>query len=233
MISHLVISGDYVQYTQYEKDTKSLQRTRPFQGRVRLQAPLFGRKRRDNLQRAKRALLRELFASYKAYPCGTFATLTFDEKYATNSLRVARIAVTAFCRRLSNFDKRNFPIITVPERHKNGRLHLHSVLFGRQFGQERQNRTIARLWGKGFVDARDLRDYKQLHYIAKYITKQVGDYEYSMRSYFKTGDIPESITFENENADGFHSVFNKQNVWEYEFDTLFLGKIKRITYEKV
>lgn len=104
-------------------------------------------------------------------------------------------------RRFTARMKKAFPgvaFLRVPERHQDGAVHFHAVMFGmpenlacefQKRGRywthccpksrpcERKVRTLAKLWGHGFVDLQQVRKPERVGaYIAGYLTKNKPDW---------------------------------------------------------
>jgi len=129
--------------------------------------------------------------------CGSpaFATFTYTKKQydVLTAIEDWRL----FTRRM----KRHFPdvsFVRVPERHKDGGVHFHAVIFGlpkelpcimkkmhsrwvhdcpQSRMCERKRRSLSAAWQRGFVDLQQVRSEDSIgRYIAKYLTKGEPDW---------------------------------------------------------
>lgn len=170
--------ADIVEITKTEKTT----------GKVRLHAPrkrrtVYGARRPDNVYRTKQICVRRMQIGIHEFGCPLLLTLTFkgdasDASYANDALRKFQMRLrTKFPKAHSLF---------VPELSARGRIHFHGLLFGLPlsigdtkvgrrviaYGTEREDRTLAKLWGAGYLDARKTDGSPKLaYYLSKYITK--------------------------------------------------------------
>jgi len=228
MLKKLVISGDLIEFVEYGKDTNSLRSSRGVCRGYRVAIPLFGRKRYDNLARARSECVRRMFTASKGVREGCFITFTFDEKNATNSYRVAGSAFGAFVKRLRRQYKNRYSVIAVPERHKSGRVHIHALLFGGKFESEVELQTLARFWGRGFIKVKGRNLTPQLiFYVAKYITKQEDDPEIGSKCYWSSQGIDKSVMMCDDNAEGFFKLMNGVTISSRSRRSVYFGEITR------
>jgi len=152
-------------------------------------------KSQANIRRTQRRLRQNIGALAFTLGEPSFATFTYsDKKYdVVSAIQDWR----DFTRRMA----RHFPsvaFVRVPERHKDGGVHFHAVIFGldkelpcimqKMRGRwihacpqkrmcERKRRLLAGAWKKGFVDLQKARESEALGpYIAKYLTKNDPDW---------------------------------------------------------
>ena len=172
--------GEIVEITKIEKE--------PHPRKVRVysagrRSDVFGLRRPDNIRRTRQICVRRVFSALEEYGCPLLVTLTFagdasDASYANDSLRAFQVRLRA-----------KYPLaqsLFIPELSPRGRIHFHGLLFNvplslgdtRQgkrcisHGDERKDRTLAKLWREGFVDATQTNGSGRLaYYISKYITK--------------------------------------------------------------
>jgi len=154
-------------------------------------------KSRQNIWRVQRRIRQ--FVGVLSHFCGSpsFATFTYTTK--EYDVQKAIADWRTFTRRM----KRHFPdvaFVRVPERHKDGGVHFHAVIFGlpeqlpckmkkmhkkwihdcpQTRNCERKLRLLRDAWQKGFVDLQEVREKDSIgRYIAKYLTK--GDPDWSL-----------------------------------------------------
>lgn len=185
-------------------------------------------------------------AALEDFGCPLLVTLTFrgdadDAFYASDSLRGFQVRLRA-----------KFPhaqSLFVPELSPRGRIHFHGLLFnvplslgdtregGRvvSYGTERKERTLAKLWGEGFVDAVATDGSPKLaHYISKYITKGSHHVIFNgMRRLVRISHgFPHEIVIDGEFAEFLAKRYatKYKPTKEWTGDNIFLGKITKKTY---
>lgn len=154
-------------------------------------------KTQANVWRVQRRIRQ--YVGVLAHSCGSpaFATFTYAKKQF--DILTAIEDWRLFTRRM----KRHFPdvsFVRVPERHKDGGVHFHAVIFGLPANLpckmkkmknrfihdcpptrkcERRLRSLSNAWQRGFVDLQQVRSEDSIgRYIAKYLTK--GDPDWSL-----------------------------------------------------
>lgn len=183
-----IVSGDYVEIYQYEKDIPPY---RNIQKRARrapenqvLGAPrqdtLSERqlgKRRDHANRARLDFARRVRANLGGVDTPLLLTLTYRENFT--DLRAANRDLTAFFQALRYHEGPGFKYICVPEFQKRGAVHYHALVWGLSesvVSQERRTRFISTLWGQGFVFLKKTDGHEKLsYYLAKYMAKAYTD----------------------------------------------------------
>ena len=147
-----------------------------------------------------------------------------------------------------SFLKRNQSLF--PNSLPRGRIHFHGLLFnvplslgdtrnGQRtiaYGDERTTRTLANLWGEGFVDATKTDGSPKLaFYISKYITKGGNETMFNaMRMLRISHGFPKETIVRGKFAEFLAERYanNQKPVKEWERKNLFLGMINRKTYIK-
>lgn len=190
--------------------------------------------------------MRRVHAALEEYGCPLLATFTFagdasDASYANDSLRDFQVRLrTKFSGAQSLF---------IPELSPRGRIHFHGLLFnvplylgdtrvrGRKLkdGTERETRTLAKLWGEGFVDVLQTDGSPALAgYVSKYIAKGAGEIMFSaMRLLRISHGFPKEIVIRGEFAELLRDRYASQEHFkEWSGDNIFLGKMTRKTYIK-
>lgn len=218
--------------------------------KVRIHAPrkrrdVYGKRRLDNIRRTKQICVRRVSAALEDFGCPLLVTLTFagdasDASYANDSLRHFQV-------RLRNAF-RDAQSLFIPELSPRGRIHFHGLLFnvplhlgdslkgGRRIpdGLERQTRTIAKLWGEGFIDALQTDGSPRLaSYISKYITKGAGEVMFNaMRLLRISHGFPKEIIIRGKLAEHLARRYAKREpVKEWSRPNIFLGMMSKKTYE--
>jgi hypothetical protein len=233
--------GKTVEITEIEKEPSTV---RIFASRKR--RTVYGSRREDNMRRTRKTCMWRVSSALEEFGCPLLLTLTFagdasDASYANDSLRRFQV-------RLRN----KYPeaqSLFVPELSPRGRIHFHGLLFnvplslgdtrkGRRFisyGEERSQRTLAKLWGEGFVDALQTDGSGRLaSYISKYITKGAGEVMFNaMRLLRISHGFPKETVLRGNFAKllAYRYAGRKQPLKEWERQSQFLGKITKKTYE--
>lgn len=206
--------------------------------------PVFGARRSDNIRRTRQICVRRVFSALKEYGSPLLVTLTFkgdasDASFANDSLRFFQV-------RLRN----KFPLaqsLFVPELSPKGRIHFHGLLFnvplslgdtrkGRRticYGEERTQRTLAKLWGEGYVDATKTDGSERLaYYVSKYVTKSGGETIFNaMRMLRISHGFPKELVVRGELAEEIARQYaTKKPLTSWSRRNMFLGTITRKTY---
>lgn len=236
-------NGNLVEITKTQKKPSKIRLPNERAREVRL---VYKARRPDNINRTRQTCVRRVSACIAAFGSPLLATLTFrgdatDASFANDSLRTFQV-------RLQN----RFPnaqSIFVPELSPRGRIHFHGLIFnvplslgdtriGRrrvQDGEERTTRTLANLWGEGFVDVvKTDGSGKLASYISKYITKGGGEIIFAAMRILRTSNgIPKEILLRGKVAKRLARIYaEREPLREWEGENPFLGKISKKTYIK-
>jgi len=235
--------GEIVEITKIEKEPH------PRKVRVyfkRRRGDVFGLRRPDNIRRTRQICVRRVFSALEEYGCPLLVTLTFagdasDASYANDSLRSFQVRLRA-----------KYPLaqsLFIPELSQRGRIHFHGLLFNvplslgdtRQgkrcisHGDERKTRTLAKLWGEGFVDATKTNGSGRLaYYISKYITKGGSQILFNaMRMLRISHGFPKEIVIRGDMAKELARQYEKEKpIKEWTRPSIFMGEITKKTYQK-
>ncbi len=131
-------------------------------------------KRTDNARRASVAFRRIVSSNLGgSSSLPTLVTLTYKDNFT--DLSGAYRHLTAFIQSLRYRFGKAFAYILVPEFQKRGAVHFHALFWGlpkEVLLTERQNRTLSRLWGHGFIYIKPTDGNEKLaFYLSKYFTK--------------------------------------------------------------
>lgn len=231
--------GPIVEITEIEKE--------PSKVRVhasRKRNPVFGRRRMDNTRRTRQICVRRVFSAIEDYGAPLLVTLTFrgdasDASYANDSLRVFQVRLRAKYPQAQS--------LFIPELSPRGRIHFHGLIFnvplclgdtrkGRliiSHGDERRTRTLAKLWGEGYVDATKTDGSGKLaYYISKYVTKGAGETLFNaMRMLRISHGFPKEIVVRGKMAEELARRYSAKTPFkEWERENPFLKKITRKVY---
>ncbi|MES2006954.1 MAG: hypothetical protein V4436_02485 [Patescibacteria group bacterium] len=232
--------GKIVEITEVQKSPRKIRVSAPRERRT-----VYGARRQDNIRRTRKICVRRVLAALTTCGNPLLVTLTFagdasDAAYANDSLRFFQMRLRIKYRKaLSLF---------IPELSPKGRIHFHGLLFnvplslgdtrkGRRtlsYGEERKTRTLAKLWGEGYVDAVKTDGSGALaHYISKYITKGAGEIMFNaMRLLRISHGFPHEIIFRGSVAEGLARRYaSKKPLREWSGENDFAGKVIRKTYE--
>jgi len=130
-------------------------------------------KRQDNAWRASLDFRRIVASNLSRANPPLLLTLTYQEN--ETDIAIGYKDYRAFVQTLRYKYGKDFKYICVPEFQKRGAVHFHALFWGlpaEVFPQERQTRTIARIWRKGFVYIKETDGHGKLSsYLAKYMSK--------------------------------------------------------------
>jgi hypothetical protein len=233
--------GKTVEITELEKERTS--HVRFYHSRKR--RGIYGSRRADNIRRTRKICMWRVSSAIAEYGSPLLVTLTFDGD-ASNAA-YADYALSDFQVRL----RTQYPeaqSIFVPELSPRGRIHFHGLLFNLplslgdkkdgkrtvQFGEERETRILAKIWGEGYVDAIQTDGSIRLAgYICKYITKGAGEVLFNaMRMLRISHGFPKDLFIRGEEAEIIAGIFAQKakpvNVWSIQ--SQFWGKITKTIY---
>jgi len=234
--------GNITEITTVEKKT----RKRSFFLRTRKRSAIIPVRRPDNLRRTKQLCMRRVSCALADLGVPLFVTLTF--KGSASNVWYASRALSAFQRRL----RAKYPLVHsvfVPELSPRGRLHFHGLLFGVplhfgdvkvgrrviSYGTERRDRTLAKLWREGHLDALQTDgSYRLAGYISKYITKGAEHPLFAgIRIMRVSQGFPREIVVRDEyfTEKILPKFTNRKPVSYWEHDSIFLGKITKTRYD--
>lgn len=130
-------------------------------------------KRPDNARRASMAFRRIVASNLGGSSRPILVTLTYRDNLT--DLKRAYRHYSSFVQSLRHKYGKTFKYICVPEFQKRGAVHFHALFWGipeEVFLLERRTRTLAKIWGKGFVYLKETDgDQKLSFYLSKYMTK--------------------------------------------------------------
>lgn len=134
-------------------------------------------KRQDNARRASMAFRRLVACNLGGLTQPLLVTLTYGENFT--DLERAYRHYSSFIQSLRYKYGKDFKYVCVPEFQKRGAVHFHALFWGLPteiFLLERQTRTLARLWGHGYVYLKETDgDEKLSFYLSKYMAKAFVD----------------------------------------------------------
>jgi len=134
-------------------------------------------KRSDNARRASMAFRRIVASNLGGPSRPLLVTITYADNFT--DLKQAYRHFSAFIQSLRYRFGKDFKYISVPEFQKRGAVHFHALIWGlpkELFLLERETRTLAKIWGKGFVYLKETDgDEKLAFYLSKYMAKAFVD----------------------------------------------------------
>lgn len=130
-------------------------------------------KRQDNARRASLAFRRIVASNLGGLTRPLLVTLTYRDNFT--DLEGAYKHFSAFIQSLRHKYGKAFKYVSVPEFQKRGAVHFHSLFWGlpeEVFLLERKTRTLAGLWGNGYVYLKLTDGNEKLSfYLSKYMAK--------------------------------------------------------------
>jgi len=205
-----------------------------------------GKRRADSLRRSKQIVIRRMFEAERLYGVPLFITLTFRDE---PSLEYAADCLSSFFSAL-----RTLPgfkcAVAVPEYgKKKGRFHYHMAAYGLpelmgdirkgkkilREGTERKTRTLARLWGVGFVDclATD-GDVRFAWHFAKYTAKASTCAALDgCRLVNVSRGFPHETTYRGFDAEDIECAMKREPDWEWSGTIPGIGRVMKKIYTKV
>jgi hypothetical protein len=187
-------------------------------------------KRKDNIYQTKRNFQRLVSANL-----GKEKPLLLSLTYAENmqDIKTAYRDFKSFVQALKYKFGKDFKYIAVPEFQKRGAVHFHALFWSlpqkinRKF--EIETRTIAKIWGHGFVDIKDTDgDQKISGYLAKYMAKAFTDKKLkNQKAYVSSWNVERPVVESDTSALYFLCKYTNPEdlpVVEKEYLTRWLGR---------
>jgi hypothetical protein len=187
-------------------------------------------KRQDNAWRARLAFRRLVASNLSRTQPPLLITLTYKENIT--DIVLGYEDYRSFVQALRYKYGKNFKYTCVPEFQKRGAVHFHALFWGlpsEVLLQERDTRTIARIWGKGFVYIKQTDgDGRLSSYLAKYMSKAFIDKRLkNKKAYVASRNVDRPVVVK-----GFSPIWpvlddyvgdNNPPVSERKYDTKWLG----------
>jgi hypothetical protein len=196
------------------------------------------RKREDNAWRAKLAFTRLVGANLSESEPPLLITITYKEN--VSDIAIGYKDFRAFVQALRYKYGNSFKYICTPEFQRRGSVHFHALFWGlptEVYVQERRTRTIAKIWGHGFLDLMKTDGDQALSgYLAKYMTKTFTDPRLkNKKAYVASRNINRPIS-----GKGFSPVWpvieeyvgDAQPVSDKQYSTPWLGKCRRRIFKR-
>lgn len=125
-----------------------------------------------SMLRSKQKIIQIIKANHQAH--GTFKTVfftsTFRKQYKNR--KVTDKYFRNFIRRLNKYANKKILYISVPETHRNGAYHYHTIFFNLPY----ISKTLIekQLWSYGYTNIQSPRNIKSIsNYVSKYVTKAI------------------------------------------------------------
>lgn len=193
-------------------------------------------RRASNARRASLAFRRLVSSNLCSDENPLFISFTFNRAYT--DVRKTSKFFHSFTVRMRQLFGGKFRYVAVPEFQKSGRVHYHALFWGLPADiarGERENRTIANIWGQGFVDVVETDNSPKLAgYMAKYMTKTMTDARlWNCKAYFASRNI---IRPKVNSGFPLYWLFDEYGLnvlkpeYETEFSTVWLGNAKYQRY---
>lgn len=238
--------GKVIEITEFEKTSQKIRVSSSY-----IRSDVHGARRLDSLRRSKQLCVRRVLSAIEEFGTPMFATLTFEGD--ASDAYYAKTALSRFQRRM-HAKYPNTCSVLIPELSPRGRIHFHGLFFGLPLhwgdiykrrgkswelvfcGEERKNRTLATLWGEGFLDIRQTDGSPKLaSYTAKYITKDGGETLFNgmrllrfSRNFPKVLKITDSLIIEKV----LESLEKQEPFNTWAGFTHFTGNISKRKYER-
>lgn len=258
MYTKVIQSGDLIEEWTFERSPAPKKNPKPRVKRV------FKQERRlDNVKRAANTFRRLVRANLAKYGPPALMTLTTAEN---EDIEAGYKHFTAFGKQLRKNFGNGLVWIGVPEFQKRGAVHFHVLIWGlppkipcvlsREFytdktgkkhrkhvclkesGCERNTRTLAPLWGRGFLDICTTDGNTRLSsYLAKYMSKAMHDKRLvAKRAYSATRNVvrPSHFNTAFQIRMAYEAVgltVDNSPMKTREYDTLFLGRCVYKSYQ--
>jgi len=230
----LILAGNTVELFEYEYPIgRNLSSLRLSGGKV--SGASSGKERRvDNLGYVRSQIRHLVECNHAAFGFEpVFLTFTFRENLT--DLKSANALFHDFLRRFSRKVGKPLRYLVVVEFQARGAVHYHCIFFNLDLEwerRERRTRTVARLWGHGFVDIERIRSAKRVGpYVCKYLNKGLLDPRLrGKKAYFTSRKLLRPIVFWNEET--IDRVLSRYNLETVRVDTYqsYKGNCKKTEY---
>lgn len=186
----------------------------------------------SNFYRARSNIKDLILTNYSNNPDLTtkFLTLTFADQ--THDLDISNYRFKTFVQRLKYYFSQPVKYLNVPERHKSGAWHNHSVIFNMPYIPSKK---ISEIWGHGFIKIKKVDNAPHMaDYVSKYLTKGRNESMMGRKSYFPSKSLsrPIEIIDELEVLEARMFLQSEKPVWsgvvENDYRTIF-QKIYNLT----
>jgi len=241
----LVISGRTLELYEYQKDIIVGQGSRGLckepsnrqnladSGDVPRQRTIDYAKRKDHARGASLAFRRLILCNLGSGENPLLLTLTYRENIT--DIRQGYSDFTAFVQSLRYKFGKVFKYVAVPEFQKRGAVHFHALVWGLPseiFVEERKTRTLAKLWGLGFVFLKKTDgDAKLSSYLSKYMTKAFSDSSLkNCKAYVSSRNMLRPVYISG--VDTLWPILDDYRISDAEkqvdsiFDTQWLGRVR-------
>jgi hypothetical protein len=197
----------------------------------------FEGKRKDNAMRASMVFRRLVAANLDGAHHPLLLTLTYKDN--ETSLKAGYKDFGSFIQALRYKYGKVFRYIAVPEFQKRGAVHFHALFWDlpdSTFETERQTRTIARLWGHGFVYMKMTDGNQRLSsYLTKYMAKSFTDHRLmNQKAYVRSRNLIKPVIASVSNF-GLDAFLDEAGAGTPEidksYDTHWLGRGRHRIYK--
>lgn len=187
--------------------------------------------REKALQRARRELRRLINANVGRHgDKDVFLTLTFAEN--VTDVKKANYEFKKFRQRLEYMLETKLKYVCVVEFQKRGAVHYHILFFGLPYVPAEAVREI---WGNGYIKLNAIDNVDNVGaYVTKYMSKSMIDDERlrGLKSYFCSRGLYKPLVkvLEKEEIDRLRSGLEHKKVYENEFASEYVGKVRYQQY---
>jgi len=199
----------------------------------------YRRRRTDNVARLRKSFVRLVRANLIGDERPSLLTLTMREIVSIES---AYGTFSKFNERFRYHFGKAIRYIAVPEFQKRGAVHFHVLIWGlsqETIRNERKTRTIANLWGQGFVDIITTDGHPKLaSYLGKYMSKAVYDKRLALqKAYVGSRNVLRPVSLSNslafEYQDMIWGVGDNPPSHQRVFMTQWLGRCVYKRYNEI
>jgi len=190
-------------------------------------------RQRGNARRSVLAFKRLVSANLGGFQHPVFLTLTYAENQT--DLRKARKDFHSFSTYVGDRFGKQVRYVCVPEFQFRGAVHFHTIFWGLPEGItrfERENRILAGMWGRGYVDVQQTDGNQKIAgYLSKYMQKAFEDDRLAgMRAWTCSKNMVRPVIDKNTMIEPYYWGYKGIDLstllplHQKEFNTLWLGK---------
>lgn len=226
-----IMYGDTLEIYEYEKKPPPHKRGIRKKDKPKPDEDKKFQKRKDNVLQAKRNFRRLVGANLsKEKPL--LISLTYKENM--QDINTGYDDYKSFIQALRYKFGKDIKYITVPEFQMRGALHFHCLFWGLPheiLTEERKFRTIANIWGNGFVDIIETDgDGKLSSYLAKYMAKAFVDKHLkNQKAYVSSRNIDRPVVDKNAIVSMYLFQFTKDGdlpIMDNSYKTKWTGQCR-------
>ncbi len=193
-------------------------------------------KRQANIYQAKKNFRRLVEANLDGDK-PLLLSLTYEENM--KDIHTAYKDLKSFIQALRYKFGKAFKYIAVPEFQKRGAVHFHALFWKLPITtrQEKKDRVIAGMWGKGFIDVKETDGNQKISgYLAKYMAKAFTDRGLkNQKSYVSSRNVARPVI--DRNTILLYALYqvaeNAEPLYHKTYPTKWLGECDHTIYERI